>query len=110
MESQDSGLLADAIGFTTNIVESMNQIKEFGVDFSVSVEVGGDPNAIYLSGIFESMNDYQAGRLAYLSDAEMSSSFKEGANFADVVEDRIGEILIPMGERQPFAQENNIQA
>ena len=81
------GLLADAIGFTTNIVESMNQ--KFGVDFSVSVEVGGDPNAIYLSGIFESMNDYQAFRLAYLSDAEMSSSFKEGANFADVVEDRI---------------------
>ena len=39
------GLLADAIGFITNTVESMNQ--KFGVDFSVGVEVGGDPNAIY---------------------------------------------------------------
>ena len=25
---------------------------------------------------------------------------KEGAELADIVEDRIGEILIPMGERQ----------
>jgi len=102
------GLLADAIGFITNTVESMNQ--KFGVDFSVGVEVGGDPNAIYLSGTFESMNDYQAFRLAYSSDAEMASSFTEGANFATVVEDRLGEILIPMGERQPFAQVNTIQA
>ena len=101
------GLLADAIGFIANTVESMNQ--KFGVDFSVGVEVGGDPNAIYLSGTFESMNDYQAFRLAYLSDPEMSSSFTEGANFATVVEDRLGEILIPMGERQPFAQVNPIQ-
>ena len=56
------------------------------------------------------MNDYQAFRLAYLSDPEMSSSFTEGANFATVVEDRLGEILIPMGERQPFAQVNTIEA
>ena len=46
------------------------------------------------------MNDYQAFRLAYLADAEMSDQIKEGAEFADITEDRIGEILIPMGERQ----------
>ena len=39
------GLLADAIGFITNTVESMNQ--KFGVDFSVGVEVGGDHLSIW---------------------------------------------------------------
>ncbi|MAS57102.1 MAG: hypothetical protein CMA37_00625 [Euryarchaeota archaeon] len=102
------GLLADAIGFTSNIVQTMNQ--KFGVDFSVSVEVGGDPNAMYLTGRFDSMSDYQDFRLSYLSDEEMSSAFSEGANYADVVEDRLGEILIPMGEPQAFAQVNSIQA
>ena len=32
--------------FTAGIVENMNQ--KFGVDFSVNIEVGGDPNAMHL--------------------------------------------------------------
>ena len=31
-----------------------------------------------------------------MADAEMSEQIKEGAELADITEDRIGEILIPM--------------
>ena len=54
------GHLSDALLFTAGIVENMN--SKFGVDFSINIEVGGDPNAMHLVGRFESMGDYQEFR------------------------------------------------
>ena len=87
------GLLAEATLFTAGIVESMN--SKFGVDFSLGIDIGGDPNAMHLVGRFDSMNDYQEFRAAYMADPEMTEQIKEGAELADITQDRIGEFVIP---------------
>ena len=102
------GLLAEALMFTSGLVENMNQ--KFGVDFSVSVDVGGDPNAMHLVGRFNSMNDYQDFRTAYLSDPEMSAGMAEGAKLADITEDRLGELILPAGDPDAFGVINTLQA
>ena len=101
------GLLAEATLFTAGIVESMN--SKFGVDFSLAIDIGGDPNAMHLVGRFDSMNDYQEFRAAYMADPEMTEQIKEGAELADITQDRIGEVVIP-GVPDAYAVINNLQA
>ena len=101
------GLLAEATLFTAGIVESMN--SKFGVDFSLAIDVGGDPNAMHLVGRFDSMNDYQEIRAAYIADPEMTEQIKEGAELADITQDRIGEVVIP-GDADAYAVINNLKA
>ena len=102
------GLLSDAMLFTVGIVESMN--TKFGVDFSLNIQVGGDPNAIHLVGRFDSMGDYQEFREAYMADSEFQEQFKQGAELADITEDAIGEIIIPAGGPDAYGVINRIQA
>ena len=45
-----------------------------------------------------------------MADAEMSEQIKEGAELADITEDELEKLLIPMGERNAFAVINNLQA
>tara|TARA_B000000557_G_C20644245_1_gene387675 strand:- start:111 stop:722 length:612 start_codon:yes stop_codon:yes gene_type:complete len=101
------GHLSDALLFTAGIVENMN--SKFGVDFSVNIEVGGDPNAMHLVGRFESMGDYQEFREAYMADAEMSEQIKQGAELADITEDILGEVIVPT-ERNAYGVINTLQA
>ena len=102
------GLLPDALLFTAGIVENMN--SKFGVDFSLNIQVGGDPNAMHLVGRFDSMGDYQEFRGAYLADAEMSEQIKQGAELADITEDAIGEIIVPAGGPDAYGVINTLQA
>ena len=102
------GLLSDAMLFPVGIVESMN--TKFGVDFSLNIQVGGDPNAIHLVGRFDSMGDYQEFREAYMADSEFQEQFKQGAELADITEDAIGEIIIPAGGPDAYGVINRIQA
>ena len=83
--------------------------SKFGVDFSLGIDIGGDPNAMHLVGRFDSMNDYQEFRAAYMADPEMTEQIKEGAELADITQDRIGEVVIP-GEADAYAVINNLQA
>jgi len=102
------GLLAEALLFTAGIVENMN--SKFGVDFSLNIQVGGDPNAMHLVGRFDSMGDYQEFREAYLADPEMADQIKQGAELADITEDAIGEIIIPAGGKDAYGVINTLQA
>ena len=102
------GLLSDAMLFTVGIVESMN--TKFGVDFSLNIQVGGDPNAIHLVGRFDSMGDYQEFREAYMADSEFQEQFKQGSELADITEDAIGEIIIPAGGPDAYGVINRVQA
>ena len=102
-----SGRMADAISLTGAVLSTLN--SKMGTDYSMHVDVGGDPNAVFLTTGFETLADYEQMRMSYMADQEINSMLVGSESIGDIVEDRLGEIIKPMGEFAAFAAVNTVR-
>lgn len=99
-----NGKMGEALPIVSWVIGAINE--RHGGDMAASIEIGGNPNAISVTGTWESMGAYQAARASYLADAEIGGAINLAANVADMVEDRIAQVLRPPGERAEFSAVN----
>jgi hypothetical protein len=100
----DMGQMQDAIGVATWARDRLNE--DHGGAYAVSVNVGGDPAAISLSGAFESMADYEKLRAAVAADDGMQAVIRMSSGMITEVTDSIAQVLRPPGERGAIATVN----
>ena len=67
-------------------------------------EIVGVPNKVWLSGFWNSLDEYQSFLESYMSDQQMMAAINMSTSFMVDIQDQIGEILRPPGERKAFAQ------
>ena len=97
-----SGRMADAISLTGSVLSTLN--SKMGTDYSMHVDIGGDPNAIFLTTGFETLADYEQMRMSYMADQQLMAAISMSTSFMTEMQDQIGEVLRPPGERKAFAQ------
>lgn len=100
MES-DLARTPDAVALAARARDHMN--SQFGTDFRVSVNVGGDPSAISLTCAWEKLGQYDKVRQAVAADPVMQSLMRTGGGMLRSVQDTIGQILKAPGERRVYA-------
>ncbi len=98
------GDMQDAIGVTTWARDRLN--SDHGGNYAVSVNIGGDPTAISLSGAFATMADYEKLRAAVAGDAALQAVVKMSSNMIVEIRDAITQVLRPPGDRGAIATVN----
>ena len=101
----DLGRMEDAVSFAGFVVNRLN--TEHGANMRASVNIGGDPSAIALSGAWESLEDYATMRAALMADTELQSAIRVGSGLFSSATDAIGRIIKPTGEPGPLVVVNN---
>ena len=96
------GEMQKTIAFGSEIVGVMN--NRYGTAMAMSTEIGGVPNKVWLSGFWNSLDEYQSFLESYMSDQQMMAAINMSTSFMVDIQDQIGEILRPPGERKAFAQ------
>ena len=71
---------------------------------TMSTEIGGTPNKVWLTGFWQSLDDYQSFLESYMTDQQMMAAISMSSSFMTSMEDQIGEVLRPPGERKAFGQ------
>ena len=66
-----SGRMADALSLTGAVMSMLNE--KYGTNYSIRVDIGGNPNAIFLVTPFETLADYEQMRMSYMADQEINS-------------------------------------
>ena len=94
------GQFQQTIAFGSEIVGVMN--SRYGS--SMSTEIGGDPNKIWLTGFWESLSDYQSFQESNMADQQIMAAITMSSSFIKDMKDQIGQIIRPPGERKAFAQ------
>jgi len=96
------GEMQKTIAFGSEIVEVMN--NRYGSAMAMSTEIGGSPNKVWLSGFWQSLDDYQSFLESYMADQQLMAAISMSTSFMTEMQDQIGEVLRPPGERKAFAQ------
>lgn len=98
------GQMQDAIGVTTWARDRLN--SEHGGSYSVSVNIGGDPTAISLTGAFATMADYEKLRGAIAADTSMQAVIRMSSDLLAEAQDSITQVLRPPGQVGAIATVN----
>ena len=96
------GQFQQTIAFGSEIVGVMN--SRYGSSMAMSTEIGGDPNKIWLTGFWESLSDYQSFQESNMADQQIMAAINMSSSFIEDMQDQIGQIIRPPGERKAFAQ------
>lgn len=99
-----NGKMNEALTIVSWVIGQINE--RHGGDMSASIEIGGNPNALHVTGRWESLGAYQATRAAYMADAEIMAAVNLASNVATMVQDRMAQILRAPGERAEFSAVN----
>ena len=97
-----AGEMQKPIAFGSEIVGVMN--SRYGSAMTMSTEIGGTPNKVWLTGFWQSLDDYQSFLESYMTDQQMMAAISMSSSFMTSMEDQIGEVLRPPGERKAFGQ------
>lgn len=100
----DTRHMQDAIGVATWARDRLN--SEHGGGYAVSVNIGGDPSAISLTGAFATMADYEKLRAAVAGDDAMQAVIRMSSDMIVETKDSIAQILRPPGDRGAIATVN----
>jgi hypothetical protein len=95
------GRMADATAFAAMVTERMNE--KFGTTLGLGTEIGGDPNAIWLNGRWESLGEYQAFMESFFADQQFVTATSITDSVATISSDQINRIHRAPGERDAFA-------
>ena len=95
------GEMQKTIAFGSEIVGVMN--NRYGTAMAMSTEIGGVPNKVWLSGFWNSLDEYQSFLESYMSDQQMMAAINMSTSFMVDIQDQIGEILRPPGERKALS-------
>jgi hypothetical protein len=101
----DIGRMEDAVSFAGYVAHKLN--TDHGADMRASVNIGGDPSAIALSGRWETLGQYGEMRAALMADAELQSAIRVGSALFTHAADAIGRAIKPAGEPGPIAVVNS---
>ena len=93
--------MADATAFASIVTERMNE--KFGTTLGLGIEIGGDPNAIWLNGRWESLGEYQAFMEGFFADQQFVTATSITDSVATISSDQINRIHRAPGERDAFA-------
>ena len=96
------GQLQQTIAFGSELIGVMN--SRFGSAMAMSTEIGGNPNKVWLTGFWEDLSSYQSFLENYMADQQMMSAISMSSSFIAEMQDQIGEVIRPPGERKAFAQ------
>ena len=83
---------------------SMND--QYGSSFGVSVEIGGSLNNLWISGFWQTLDEYQSFVDAYTADPKFQVAMGTVDSVMADGEDQIGMVLRAPGERKEFASMN----
>lgn len=95
------GQIEDTLALASWVTGTINE--RIGADFGVSVEVGGNPNAVHATAVWESLGAYEAARAAIAADQEIANAMRMASNVSTTVGDSLGQVLAPPGDRSAFA-------
>ena len=98
------GQMQDAIGVVTWARDRLN--NDHGGAYAASVNIGGDPTAISLSGAFESMADYEKLRAAVAADDGLQAVIRMSSDMIVETTDSIAQVIRAPGERDAIATVN----
>jgi hypothetical protein len=96
------GRLQDTISVGTQLIGEMNQ--KYGSAMATSSEIGGNPNKLWITGFWSTLDDYQSFTESYMSDPELVGTINLFTSFVSEVQDQIGQVLRQPGERKSFTQ------
>ena len=93
--------MADATSFASIVTERMNE--KFGTTLGLGIEIGGDPNAIWLNGRWESLGEYQAFMEGFFADQQFVTATSITDSVATLTSDQIARVHRAPGDRDAFA-------
>ncbi len=98
--------MPEAVAFVSSVVQHINSTH--GVGYRVGIQVGGDPSAIGVSNMYESLADYQAFLDAMGADEAVQQRISDGTDHIQpgAVEDTIWSVVRPPSEPQEFTSVN----
>ena len=94
----------NAIGFASAVTAAMNE--QFGSSLAVSIEIGGSLNKLWITGFWQTLDDYQSFIDGYLSDPKYQVAMGAADSVMADAQDQIGMVLRAPGERKEFAAMN----
>jgi hypothetical protein len=100
----DMGKMQDAVGVATWARDRLN--SDHGGNYAVSLNIGGDPSAISLSGAFATMGDYEKLRAAVAGDEGLQAVIRMSSDMIVETRDTITQVLRPPGDRGAIATVN----
>lgn len=101
------GRLPEVIEAGLPLVEKINE--RFGVSLGASINIGGDPDLVGLSGAWETMGAYQDYRAALMADEELSAAGAAIGAMTNYTEDVIGRVLAPPGDAAAYSVLNQVR-
>ena len=96
-----NGRMEDTTAFATMLTQRINE--KLGSDLGLAIEVGGDPNVLWLNGRWESLGDFQKFNEAYYADPQLVAAAAVTDSVASVTSDQINRIHRAPGDRNAFA-------
>ena len=96
-----NGRMEDATAFATMLTERINE--KLGSDLGLAVEVGGDPNVLWLNGRWESLGDFQKFNEAFYADPQLVAAAAITDSVAAVTSDQINRMHRAPGDRNAYA-------
>lgn len=100
----DLARMEDALGFIGYVVGRIND--EHGGQLGASVNIGGDPSLISVTGRWESLGAYAQMREAMMADGELQSAIRVGGGLFESAQDMLGQVRKPAGDRDAIAAVN----
>jgi hypothetical protein len=96
------GQTSEAVAMVQYLLGLLND--NLDAQFSASMMIGGDPNAINATGMWESMEQYETFRSAVAEDPEVATAIRIGAHFfTDDVEDTMWQVHSAPGDAERYA-------
>ena len=96
-----NGRMEDATAFATMLTQRINE--KLGSDLGLAVEVGGDPNVLWLNGRWESLGDLQKFNEAFYADPQLVAAAAVTDSVASVTSDQINRMHRAPGDRNAYA-------
>ena len=96
-----NGRMEDATAFATMLTQRINE--KLGSDLGLAVEVGGDPNVLWLNGRWESLGDFQKFNEAFYADPQLVAAAAITDSVAAVTSDQINRMHRAPGDRNDYA-------
>ena len=96
-----NGRMEDATAFATMLTQRINE--KLGSDLGLAIEVGGDPNVLWLNGRWESLGDFQKFNEAFSADPQLVAAAAITDSVASVTSDQINRMHRAPGDRNAYA-------
>ena len=96
-----NGRMEDATAFATMLTQRINE--KLGSDLGLAVEVGGDPNVLWLNGRWDSLGDFQKFNEGFYADPQLVAAAAITGSVASITSDQINRMHRAPGDRNAYA-------